>query len=90
MSDVRDIESITFIVIEIVAKALNRDKFSITINSSFKDLGIKMNHDGVRIVDILSECQSRFRVNIPNQKVKEFKTIQDVVNFIRDKNKSKK
>ena len=67
---------------EIISLQLEIDKDSLTPETKIiEDLGA----DSLDVVDMLMSVEDEFNVEIPDEKMEEFKTIGDVVDYIQDK-----
>ena len=66
-------------VLTIIAETQRKDPVLLTIDSSFEELGID-SMDGVNIVFAL---ENEFNINVPDEEVKNIKSIRDMVDGVR-------
>lgn len=66
----------------IIADQLGVDVNEITESTTFEDLGV----DSLDLFQILISLEEEFGVEIPNEDAENIKTIQDVVNYIKERN----
>ncbi|MBE6885879.1 MAG: acyl carrier protein [Oscillospiraceae bacterium] len=65
----------------IIADQLAIDEDSITMESNvIDDLGA----DSLDVVDVLSQLQDEFSVDVPDSEIENMKTIGDIVNYIEN------
>lgn len=67
-------------VISIVSKVLGIESEKITSADTFDDLYI----DSLDLVEIIIECEQEFGYPIKDDKVQNLKTVEDLVNLIKD------
>jgi acyl carrier protein len=65
-------------VIEIVQQKLRLPDGTVTLNSSFKDLGA----DSLDIVDMIMEFEESFGIHIDDEDAEKIATVDEVVNHI--------
>lgn len=66
----------------IIADQLGVDANEITESTTFEDLGV----DSLDLFQILISLEEEFGVEIPNEDAENIKTIQDVVEYIKERN----
>lgn len=66
----------------IIADQLGVDSNEITESTTFEDLGV----DSLDLFQILISLEEEFGVEIPNEDAENIKTIQDVVDYIKERN----
>lgn len=66
----------------IIADQLGVDANEITQSTTFEDLGV----DSLDLFQILISLEEEFGVEIPNEDAENIKTIQDVVEYIKERN----
>src|SRR5215471_17742424 len=66
-------------VLRIIAETQRKDPSQVTIDSSFEELGID-SMDGVNIVFAL---ENEFNVNVPDEEVKNIRSVRDMVEGVR-------
>lgn len=65
----------------IIADQLAIDEDSITMESNvIDDLGA----DSLDVVDVLSQLQDEFSIDVPDSEIENMKTIGDIVNYIEN------
>lgn len=67
-------------VISIVSEVLGIESEKITSADTFDDLYI----DSLDLVEIIIECEQKFGYPIKDDKVQNLKTVEDLVNLIKD------
>lgn len=67
-------------VISIVSEVLGIESEKITSADTFDDLYI----DSLDLVEIIIECEQEFGYHIKDDKVQNLKTVEDLVNLIKD------
>jgi acyl carrier protein len=72
-------DELTRRVLTIIAETQRKDPALVTIDSSFEELGID-SMDGVNIVFAL---ENEFNINVPDEEVKNIKSIRDLVDGVR-------
>jgi len=72
-------DDLTQRVLRIIAETQRKDPSQVTINSSFEELGID-SMDGVNIVFAL---ENEFNVNVPDEEVKNIRSVRDMVEGVR-------
>ena len=65
---------------EIIADKLSIDVEEITLDSSFID---DLNADSVDIVELIMALEDELEMEIPDEDVENFKTVGDVVNYVK-------
>ena len=73
MSDING--ALTERVLRIIAETQRKDPAQVTIDSSFEELGID-SMDGVNIVFAL---ENEFNINVPDEDVKNIRSVRDMV-----------
>lgn len=66
---------------DIIAEKLNIDKEEITQESSFID---DLNADSIDIVELIMTLEDELEIEIPDEDVEGFKTVGDVVNYVKE------
>lgn len=69
-------------VVEIVAEQLQVDKKEVLPQKSFID---DLKADSLDIVELVMEFEERFKISIPDEDYDKIKTVQDAINYIKDK-----
>ena len=72
-------DDLTQRVLRIIAETQRKDLSQVTIDSSFEELGID-SMDGVNIVFAL---ENEFNINVPDEEVKNIKSVRDMVEGVR-------
>lgn len=72
-------DDLTQRVLTIIAETQRKDRALVTIDSSFEELGID-SMDGVNIIFAL---ENEFNINVPDEEVKNIKSIRDMVDGVR-------
>jgi acyl carrier protein len=72
-------DDLTRRILRIVAETQRKDPSQVTIDSSFEELGID-SMDGVNIIFAL---ENEFNVNVPDDEVKNIRSIRDMVEGVR-------
>ena len=65
---------------EIIADKLSIDAEEITLDSSFID---DLNADSLDIVELIMALEDELEMEIPDEDVENFKTVGDVVNYVK-------
>ncbi len=65
---------------EIIADKLSVDPESITLEASFID---DLNADSLDIVELIMALEDELEMEIPDEDVEGFKTVGDVVNYVK-------
>jgi acyl carrier protein len=65
---------------EIIADKLSVDAQDITLDSSFID---DLNADSLDIVELIMALEDELDLEIPDEEVEGFKTVGDVVNYVK-------
>ena len=65
---------------EIIADKLSIDVEEITLDSSFIDY---LNADSLDIVELIMALEDELEMEIPDEDVENFKTVGDVVNYVK-------
>lgn len=65
---------------EIIADKLSVDVEEITLDSSFID---DLNADSLDIVELIMALEDELDMEIPDEDVENFKTVGDVVNYVK-------
>lgn len=71
-------DELTRRILRIIAETQRKDPAQVTIDSSFEELGID-SMDGVNIVFAL---ENEFNINVPDEEVKNIKSVRDMVEGI--------
>lgn len=71
-------------VSKIIADQFSLDKDSITMET---DLINDLNADSLDVVELIMEIEQNFEIEIPDEKLKEVKTIKDIVDYIDNNSK---
>jgi acyl carrier protein len=66
-------------VLEIIAQQKRVPVESVTINSSFEELGL----DSLDAVNILFELEGAFDINISDEKARQIKSVSEMVDGVR-------
>ena len=66
-------------VLRIIAETQRKDPAQVTVDSSFEELGID-SMDGVNIIFAL---ENEFDINVPDEEVKNIRSIRDMVEGVR-------
>ena len=69
---------------EIIADKLSIDVEEITLDSSFID---DLNADSLDIVELIMALEDELEMEIPDEDVENFKTVGDVVNYVKTHHK---
>ena len=72
-------DDLTQRVLRIIAETQRKDPTQVTIDSSFEELGID-SMDGVNIIFAL---ENEFDINVPDEEVKNIRSIRDMVEGVR-------
>ncbi|HWE49836.1 MAG TPA: acyl carrier protein [Bryobacteraceae bacterium] len=72
-------DDLTQRVLTIIAETQRKDRALVTIDSTFEELGID-SMDGVNIIFAL---ENEFNVNVPDEEVKNIRSIRDMVEGVR-------
>ena len=65
----------------IVADKLSIDEGNVTMDASFID---DLNADSLDIVELIMALEDELDMEIPDEDVENFKTVGDVVNYVKD------
>jgi acyl carrier protein len=65
-------------ILRIIAETQRKDPAQVTVDSSFEELGID-SMDGVNIVFAL---ENEFDINVPDEEVKNIRSVRDLVNGV--------
>lgn len=65
---------------KIIADKLSVDPESITLEASFID---DLNADSLDIVELIMALEDELEMEIPDEDVEKFKTVGDVVNYVK-------
>lgn len=69
-------------LIQVVAKEADKDPSSMTAASTFEDdIGL----DSLAIVEVVLKIEEAFGITVPDEDVKDFKTLGDVAKYIDSK-----
>ena len=69
-------------VISIIAEKLGIDEEEIKLEASFiDDLGA----DSLDIVELVMELEEEYGIEIPDEDAEKIKTVQDAINYIKEK-----
>ncbi len=69
---------------QIIAEQLSVDEDSITMETDLID---DLKADSLDVVELVMEIEQQFNIEIPDETLKELKTIKDIVNFIDNNSK---
>jgi acyl carrier protein len=69
---------------EIVAKHLDTDEAEIDLATSFED---DLGADSLDRIEMVMAFEDAFDINISDEQVEKFKTVQDLFEFLRDRAK---
>ncbi len=72
-------EEVASRVLRIIADNQKKDISVVTIDSSFEELGI----DSMDAVNIVFEIESKFGVNVPDEEMKNIKSVRDIVEGVQ-------
>ncbi len=72
-------DTLTPRILRIIAETQRKDPAQVTIDSSFEELGID-SMDGVNIVFAL---ENEFNINVPDEEVKNIRSVRDMVEGVR-------
>jgi acyl carrier protein len=75
-------DELTGRILRIIAETQRRDPATVTIDSTFEELGID-SMDGVNIVFAL---ENEFNINVPDEEVKTIRSVRDMVEGVRKLN----
>jgi len=79
MADEINGDDLTRRVLRIIAETQRKDPALVTIDSGFEELGID-SMDGVNIIFAL---ENEFNVNVPDEEVKNIRSVRDMVEGVR-------
>lgn len=74
-----DLNSLKKDIIGIVAEKLEIERDSISLESTFEELGA----DRFYKLSIVDGVEERYRIIIPNRNFEEFKTVGDIVDYFK-------
>src|SRR5258708_226416 len=72
-------EELTPRILRIIAETQRKDPAQVTVGSSFEELGID-SMDGVNIIFAL---ENEFDINVPDEEVKNIRSVRDMVEGVR-------
>lgn len=72
-------DSLTEKVLQIIAETQRKELSQVSIDSSFEELGID-SMDGVNIIFAL---ENEFNVNVPDEEVRNIRSVRDMVEGVR-------
>src|SRR6266851_3128694 len=72
-------DDLTQRVLRIIAETERKDPSTVTIDSSFEELGID-SMDGVNIIFAL---ENEFNINVPDEEVRTIRSVRDMVEGVR-------
>lgn len=72
-------DDLTTRVFHIIATTQRKDPALVTIDSTFQDLEI----DSMDAVNIIFGLENEFSINIPDDKVKDIRSVRDMVEGVR-------
>jgi acyl carrier protein len=72
-------DELTTRVFHIIATTQRKDPALVTIDSTFQDLEI----DSMDAVNIIFGLENEFSINIPDDKVKDIRSVRDMVEGVR-------
>jgi acyl carrier protein len=78
MPDLMHSDELTQRILRIIAETQRKDPAQVTIDSSFEELGID-SMDGVNIVFAL---ENEFDINVPDEEVKNIRSVRDMVDGV--------
>ena len=67
---------------EIVAEQLSCNEDEITMDTNFKD---DLGADSLDIVELVMALEEEYDVEIPSEDLTNINTVEDVINYLRDK-----
>ncbi len=67
---------------EIIAEQLSVDEESVTLEASFKD---DLEADSLDLFEMVMALEEEFDVEIPSEELESLVTVQDVVNYLKNK-----
>jgi len=74
-----DGDELTTRILRIIAETQRKDPAQVTVASSFEELGID-SMDGVNIIFAL---ENEFDINVPDEEVKNIRSVRDMVEGVR-------
>ncbi|HYA16120.1 MAG TPA: acyl carrier protein [Bryobacteraceae bacterium] len=72
-------DEITPRVLRIIAETQRKDPDTVTVDSSFEELGI----DSMDAVNIIFGLENEFNINVPDEEVRNIKSVRDMVEGVR-------
>jgi acyl carrier protein len=66
-------------VIEVLAKMLHKDEGDIRLESTLVD---ELEMDSFTAVELLFELEDQYGLEIPDEEVENFKTVEDIIDYI--------
>ena len=66
-------------ILQIIAKNQKKDIASVTIDSSFEELGI----DSMDAVNIVFEIENEFQVQVPDEEMRNIRSVRDIVEGVK-------
>jgi acyl carrier protein len=72
-------DELTARVLKTVAECQRKDPATVTIDSTFEELGI----DSMDAVNIVFGLENEFSINIPDDQVKNIRSVRDMVEGVR-------
>ena len=66
-------------VVEVMAKMLHRDEGDIRLESTLAD---DLEMDSFTALEMLFELEDQYGLEIPDEEIEHFKTVQDIVTYI--------
>lgn len=67
--------------VEILADQLDVDKDTITLETKIAE---DLNADSLDVVEMLMAIEDEFNIEIPDEEIENFKTVNDVVEYIQN------
>ena len=67
--------------VEILADQLDVDKDTITLETKIAE---DLNADSLDVVEMLMASEDEFNIEIPDEEIENFKTVNDVVEYIQN------
>ena len=72
-------DALTAKVLQIIAETQRKDISLVTVESGFEELGI----DAMDGVNIIFALENEFDINVPDEEVKNIKSVRDMVEGVR-------
>src|SRR4051812_22938047 len=74
----QDTSDVTRRVLRIIAENQKKDLSLVTVDSSFEELGV----DSMDAVNIVFEIENQFSVNVPDEEMKNIRSVRDIVDGV--------